>query len=98
MLTENKNTTGRREKDSGFCLRRAVRGSARVLAVTGDWPGSAEDGLFPCAVWGCGALNLGRRLVELTLPQAKEHNPYRVEIAPTPSRGWRDYLCLFVSL
>ena len=38
MLTENKSTTGRREKDSGFCLRRAVCGSARVLALTGSQP------------------------------------------------------------
>ena len=101
MLTENKNTTGRREKDSGFCLRRAVRGSARVLAVTGDWPGSAEDSLFLCAVWGCGALNLGRRFVELTLPQAKEYNPYRVEMAPTHTLPRREGLfvpfCVFVS-
>ena len=36
VLTENKSTTGRREKDSGICFRRAVRGSARVLALTGD--------------------------------------------------------------
>ena len=78
MLTENKSMTGRREKDSGFCFRRAVRGSARVLAVTGDWSGSAEDSLFLCAVLGCEALNLWRRFVELTLPQAKEYNPYRV--------------------
>ena len=42
MLTENKSMTGRREKDSGFCLRRAVRGSARVLAVAGDWQGTTK--------------------------------------------------------
>ena len=101
VLTENKSTTGRREKDSGFCLRRAVRGSARVLAVAGDWPGSAEDSLFLCAVWGCGALNLWRRFVELTLPQAKEYNPYRVEIEPTHTLPMREGLfvpfCVFVS-
>ena len=38
VLTENKSTTGRREKDSGFCFRRAVRGSARVLVLAGNWP------------------------------------------------------------
>ena len=101
VLTENKSTTGRREKDSGFCLRRAVRGSARVLVLAGNWPGSAEDGLCPCAVWGCGALNLGRRFVELTLPQAKEYNPYRVEIEPTHTLPRREGLfvpfCVFVS-
>ena len=30
--------------------------------------------------WGA-ALNLGRRFVELTLPQAKKYNPFRVEKA-----------------
>ena len=98
VLTENKSMTGRREKDSGFCFRRALRGSARVLVLAGNWPGSAEDGLCPCAVWGCGALNLGRRFVELTLPQAKEYNPYRVEMAPTHTLPRREGLfCLFVS-
>jgi len=38
VLTENKSMTGRREKDSGFCLRRAVCRSARVLALTVSQP------------------------------------------------------------
>ena len=78
-----------------------MRGSARVLAVAGDWPGSAEDSLFLCAVLGCEALNLWRRFVELTLPQAKEYNPYRVEIEPTHTlprlEGLFVPFCVFVS-
>jgi len=37
--------TGRREKDSGICFRRAVRGSARVLALTGDQEVHHEDSM-----------------------------------------------------
>ena len=84
--------TGACQGTVGFCFWRAVRGSARVLVLTGDWSGSAEDGLCPCAVWGCGALNLGRRFLELTLPQAKEYNPYRVEMAPTHTLPRREGL------
>jgi len=57
--------------------------------MAGEWPGSAEDWLFQGAVWGCGALNLGRRFVELNLPQAKGYNPYRVEIKNMNELPWR---------
>lgn len=47
------------------------------------------------------ALNLGRRFVELTLPQAKEYNPYRVEMAPSHTLPRREGLfvpfCVLVS-
>ena len=46
----------------------------------------------------CTALNPGWRFVELTLPWAKNYNPYRVEIVPTPcpSRGGRGFVELIL--
>jgi len=68
---------------------RAVRGSARVLAVAGDWSGFAEDWLFQCAVGGCGALNLGRRAGTDGAPRRCRRVTQRRNLPPRTRSGSR---------